>query len=112
MPDPRMNFLECPDGPAVLRLRQESPTPPRGHGTRGHKCLTHERINCLGTWKTTTLKRPINLHEHELIPPQKKTINRQGLGDLAKTATDKHMKGNDRIGEIEHNDNQTKWFHR
>jgi hypothetical protein len=33
MPDPRMNFLEHPNGPAILRLRRESPTPPRGHGT-------------------------------------------------------------------------------
>jgi hypothetical protein len=36
--------------------------------------------------ETAAPKRPIDLHAHKSVPPQKKTIDRQGLGDLAKTA--------------------------
>jgi hypothetical protein len=43
MPDPRTNLPEGPDGPAILGLKREGPTPPQGRETWGQKCPTHER---------------------------------------------------------------------
>jgi hypothetical protein len=44
MPDPRMNFPERPDGPTILRLRQESLTPPWGTRPRGRNAQSTNKL--------------------------------------------------------------------